>query len=256
MPSKTNLDYVQDILSALDSDEINSVDDTVESAQVLRILKRTYDSIVSRADLNEHYTMFQLEASGTSTKPVLMTRPTDVSSILWIKYNVETADDTNDNFREITFLPLDTFLNMTHRLTESDTQVDTFTQTIDTSSIKFFYENDRAPRHYTTYDDHTIIFDAYDSAIEATLQKAKTQCYGKKDQSFTSTDAFVPFLDVEFGTLLLNEALVVAFAELKQVPNEVAKMWAQRAWTKVSNSKRGINQNRKPILDQVNYGRK
>ncbi len=252
MPSKTNLDYVQDILSALDSDEVNSVSDTVESLQVLRILKRTYDSIVTRADLNEHYNLFRLTASGDNTKPTLMTRPSGVSSLLWVKYNTETSDDTNDNYREITFLPLDTFLNLAHQLKEDADNVGTFTH----ENQKFYYEDDRAPRYYTTYDDYTLIFDAYDSEVDTTLQTSKTQCYGKLDQTFSLTDTFVPFVDVEFGTLLLNEALVTAFGELKQVPNEIANKWAMRAWTKVSKAKRAIDQNRKPINDQVNYGRK
>jgi hypothetical protein len=225
--------------------------------QVLRILKRTYDSIVTRADLNEHYTLFELEASEDITKPTVMYRPDDVSSVLWVKYNCETADDTNDNFTDMTFLPLDSFLNQMHLLKLDADNVDSFTLDVDgVDTIQFVYEDDRAPRYYTTFDDRTIIFDSFDSDVENTLQNEKSLCYGKKDQTFSMTNTFVPFMDVEFGTLLLNEALVVAFAELKQVPNEVANKWAMRAWTKIHNSKRGIDQKRHPIEDQVNYGRK
>jgi len=260
MPAKTNLDYVQDILSALDSDEVNSVSDTVESMQVLRIVKRTYDSIVTRADLNEHYTLFELTASTDITKPTLMTRPTNVSSIIWVKYNMETADDSNDNFREVIFLPLDSFLNRMHNLKEDADNVESFTQVISSGlssdTITVLYETDRAPQYYTAFDDYTLLFDSYDSDVDTTLQKTKTLCYGKKDQTFLLTDDFIPFIDVEFGSLLLNEALVVAFAELKQVPNEVANKWAMRAWTKIGHGKRAIDQGRHPLADQVNYGRK
>ncbi len=39
---RTLLDMVQEILSDMDSDEVESIDDTVEAEQVVSILKSTY----------------------------------------------------------------------------------------------------------------------------------------------------------------------------------------------------------------------
>lgn len=263
MPSKTLLDYTQDILSALDSDEVQSITDTVESLQVARVIKRSYDAIVMRADLNEHYTTFQVYASGDNNQPTIMYRPDDVDNIQWLKYNCETADDTNDNWRDVQFQPLDTFLKFQYQLkADADNVVSfdlvntTWMTTGATDTITVLSRNDKAPQYYTCLDDYTLIFDSYDAEVDTTLQEDKSLAYGKKDQIFTMDDEFIPFVDQEFGTLLLNESMALAFAELKQVPHELATKWANRAWTKTGKAKRGVDNNRRPIDDQVNYGRK
>lgn len=256
MSSLTLLDYVQLIASSLDSDEVNSYDDSVESLQIANVVKTVYDDIQSRADLNEHYTMFELTASGTSTRPVMMHRPSFVTSLLWVKYNIIADGETAPHWREIKFLPIDKFMEMQYQLSTDDSNVGSFDYTVNTdNTLTFIYRDDKAPDYYTTYDDTTIIFDSYDSEVDTTLQKTKTLCYGKKDQTFTLSNTFVPFLDRDLSNLLLNEAKVLAFSELKQVGHDVAKQWANRGWTKVQKSKRGINQDRTELDRAPNYGK-
>ena len=43
MPKMSLLEMTQDILSDMDSDEVNSINDSVESLQVLGIIKNTYE---------------------------------------------------------------------------------------------------------------------------------------------------------------------------------------------------------------------
>lgn len=255
MSSYTLLEYVQAILSSMDSDEVSSITDTTESLQVAHIVKTVYNDIQLRMDFPEHYTLFELDASGTSTKPVLMTRPSDVMSIEWVQYNKVQSGDTDPIYRKIDFLPLDKFLLMQDTLNVSDTTVESFDQTISSDSITFIYRNDKAPDFYTTYDDLTLIFDSYDSAVDTTLQKDKTRCYGRKDQTFTLENSFVPFLDRDASTLLLNEAKVLAFAELKQMGHDVARQWASRGWNKMQKTKRGVDAIRNELDRAPNYSR-
>lgn len=256
MAEYTLLDYTQTILASLGSDQVNSISDTVESLDVVNIIKTVYNDIQARVDLPEHYTLFQLNASTDNLKPVLMTRPEDVMSIEWIQYDKIIDGATDPNYSDIKFLPINEFLARMNMLTLSDTQIDSMTHTIGVDDITFLFYNDRAPTYYTTFDDRTIIFDAYDAAVDTTLQKTKTRCYGRKDQSFVQNDTFVPFLDRDLSTLLLNEAKVLAFAELKQMSNDPARMWATRGWTKSQVSKRGIDQNRNELDRVPNYGRR
>jgi len=44
------LDITQKILSSLDSDPVNSIDDTVESIQVADIVKESYYSLMAERD--------------------------------------------------------------------------------------------------------------------------------------------------------------------------------------------------------------
>jgi hypothetical protein len=255
MSEYTLLDYVQTILSAMDSDEVSNITDNTESLQVANVVKTVYNDIQARLDLNEHYTLFELTASGDSTKPVLMTKPSDVVSIQWIQYDKVLDGDTDPIYREVLFKPLDEFLAMTDTLNVSDTEVESFDHTVGSDSITFIYRNNKAPTYYTTFDDLTLIFDSYDSTVDTTLQKDKTRCYGRKDQTFTLSNSYVPFLDRDASTLLLNEAKILAFAELKQMGHDVARQWANRAWVKSQKQKRGVDQNRSELSRLPNYGR-
>jgi hypothetical protein len=258
MSEYTLLDYVQTILSSMDSEEVNSITDTTESLQVANIVKTVFNDLQSRLDLPEHYTLFELNASGDDTQPVLMTRPSDVMTIIWVQYDKVLDGDTDPVYQKLTFLPLDEFLRMQDALLVSDTEVASFdyTPTGTTDSITFIYRNDKAPDYYTTFDDLTLIFDSYDSDVDTTLQKTKTRCYGRKEKEFTMSNSYVPFLDRDASTLLLNEAKVLAFAELKQVDNPVARQWANRGWVKSQKNKRGINNLRNELDRAPNYGRR
>src|SRR5688572_11636368 len=124
MPSYTLLDYVQTIASSLDSDEVNSYDDSVESLQIANIVKTVYNDIQARADLEEHFDVFELTASGDAAKPILMFRPDDVSSILWLKYNKIADGEVNPRWEDIIFMPVDEFINFTYQLLPSEGNVD------------------------------------------------------------------------------------------------------------------------------------
>lgn len=82
----TNLDMVQSILSALGSDEVNSVSDTTESRQVLEVLRTTYFNIVSRAGLTNQKQLVQLDPSLDPSIPVIMYVPDGIKKVEWIKY--------------------------------------------------------------------------------------------------------------------------------------------------------------------------
>lgn len=241
MAAYTTLDYTQTILSSLDSDEVNSISDTVESLQVANIIKTVYNDIQARTDLPEHKTLFELTASGDTSAPNIMYRPSDIISIDWVQYDKILSTETDPNYQEITFMPIGQFLVMTNTQNTDEAWIDEVSLTISSDTVTFKYRNDTGPKYYTTFDDSTIVFDAYDSAVDTTLQKAKTRCYGKKDQAFQMTDTFVPFVDRDLSTLLLNEAKVLAFAELKQTQHAVAGQWARRGWVKSQKSKRAID---------------
>lgn len=88
----TLLQLTQNILSSLDSDEVNSIFDTTESMQVATCIQTTFFNLVSRAGLPDQMQLFQLVPSGDSSKPVLMFKPANVDKIDWLKYL-----DTNPN---------------------------------------------------------------------------------------------------------------------------------------------------------------
>ena len=252
------LEMVQDILSSLDSDEVNGIADTVEAQQVATIIKTVYNDIISRANLPEHFDLFELNASGDPDKPTVMFRPDRVQSLLWLKYDKRSPDETESNFQMVKYLKPLTFLDFTNGYRQSPANdIERFTlSTANASSIEIIYLNNKAPDYYTSWDDHTIVFDSYDNEVDTTLMKNKTMAYGEFEPTFVMKDDFVPDLDSRQFSLLFNEAKAQAFAELKQSENARAEKQARRAWVTLSHQKANTPQNYPYLKTLPDYGRK
>lgn len=242
---------VQNILSSLDGDEVNSISDTTEAKQVAEIIRTTYFNIVARANLPEHTKLFGLTASGDNDLPVLMYRPDEVANIEWIKYNVSEEIDasTYPEFRYVTILPHDQFLDMVQRFSTDDAAVETF----ELNNKRYFFKNDTQPTYCTILEDYQIIFDSYNSDVDTTLQESKTLCLGQVIPTFTMSDTFIPDLNDRQFPLLLAEAKSVAFLEMKQMDNPQAVLESRRQWRVAQKSKTLIKPD---YLDQLpNFGR-
>lgn len=247
---------VQDILSSMDSDEVNSISDTTESLQIANIIKTTYRDLVTELELPDEYTLFQLSSSGDSDKPVTMTIPNGIVNCEWIKYNKVSTTDTRQQFREITYLPKEEFLVLVNSYNSSATNTIQFTLTESGVDFELLVHNDKAPEYYTTFDERTIVFNSYNVSVDSTLQSSKTICYGKKDFSFTLEDTFVPFTEKRYESLLFNASKALAFAELKQMTNNKAEKAERRGRIKTQSSKHAVPHGRS-AYDQIHgYGRR
>lgn len=233
----TNLDMVQLIASSMDSDEVNSVNDSVESQQILKVIRTAFFDIIERSNLPEHMDIVNLQASGSSTYPIVMYVPTNISKIYWVKYNKETTEDPNLNFQQLEFLALQEFLDRMYTLTESEDEVLQMDLTVNGNTIPFLYRNDKHPEFYTSYDDRTLIFDSYLATEDSYLAGAKTLALGKEVVTYEMTDTFTPPLDEQQFALLLNEAKALAWLELRQTPHQKAELNARRAWINTQRSK-------------------
>lgn len=250
----TLLELTQDVLSSMDGEEVNSINDTTESTQVVKIIKTVYDDIISRAELPISRTLFTLDASGDSLKPVLMTKPLTIDSIDWVKYNRIISGSVDPAWLEMKFMPLDEFMLMTQGMSPANDFVDSMAHTVNGFNLVFHFRNDVSPMYFTSFDDNTIIFDAYDSAVDNTLQSSKTLCYGELTNIFTESDNWVPNLQPQQFSLLLNEAKSLAWAELKQVVHQKAETSARRNWIHLQTTKR--NTPTYPDHSGPDYGRK
>lgn len=236
------LEMVQLILSSLDSDEVNSISDTVESNQVALLIKSVFYDCATDLSLPEHETLFQLNPSGDSAKPTLMTVPTNVTHVNWIAYNnVDSSDtDTTDHYETCDFIPFEQFQEMQQSLRDQDTGTDSLTYTNNGQSFVHWYYTDRMPLKYTSTDNYTLLFDAYNADVDTTLQQSKTQCHGIVYPTWTMSDSFTPDLGPTQFSYLVNRAKVRAFAELKQAPNQEAISEARRQKIIIQKKKRTV----------------
>lgn len=231
----TLLEIVQDILSDLDSDEVNSISDSVESLQVSQIVKTTYFNIIDGKDWPHLYQFFQLEATDDVDQPTHMRLPDNVVDLSYIKYNKKETGDTYDKYTNITYKTPIEFMKI---LDARHNDASDITAVTDDTGVTLNIINDTAPTYYTSFDNEHVIFDSFDSDIDDTLLAAKTQGYGKVYPTWTASDSFTPDLPTNSFSYLLNESKSVAFAVLKQTTNPKAEQhsvtqrrrMSQEAW--------------------------
>jgi hypothetical protein len=281
----TLLEITQEVLSAMSSDEVNSVSDSAESLQVANIIKRKYYDIVSRGDLPEHNQLFQLNPSLSNIEPTLMFIPDGIGRIEWIKYfntnpnaggsvlsntrtneinqippsiPPSTAVQAGPGYQYVTMLPIAQFLEITN-FDPADPNVNSYIFS-DTSNdfpdnFTIFYKNDNQPRYCCILSNFYVIFDSYDSTQDTTLQGSKTECFGQVVPAFKLEDSFIPDLDVQQFPLLINEAKALAFYELKQQPHAKAELEIKRQWSAVQKH-RSINNRPSYFGELPDFGRK
>lgn len=235
----TLLDIVQTVASSMDSGAVNSINDTEESLQIATVARTAYFDFIARAKLPVHYTEFSLVALGNPSQPVLMTLPSTIKEVTWLKYDVDPG--TGPIWSLITPLDQATFINRMHEIDPSEDNILSYTYTQNGDPQSFYCFNDRAPSYYTSLDDQTFVFDAYNAALEATLQSSKTSCYGQKYIPWSMTDTFIPNMEEDQFPVYLNEVKSLAWMELRQMPHQKAEQNARRGWMHLQKSKKAIN---------------
>jgi hypothetical protein len=246
---------VQNILSSMDGDQVNNYYDTTESLQVASIIETCYNDLVSNLDLPEHMSLFELEPSLDVSLPIIMYVPSDVLSVEWIKYNASLTTDTEILYQDVTPLTLNEFVDRTYSFGSDSDTVDVSTITVGSDTFTVKYDTDRAPSYYTSIDDNTLLFDAYNNNEDTTLVSNKTMCFGKRLPTFTLSNNFVPDLDPQQFSLLYNEAKAQCFLELKQVQNISAERKARKGWIRSQITKEAVPLERE--YDKLpNYGRR
>jgi hypothetical protein len=202
----TLLELVQSILRAMESDEVSSISETREALDVADIVKECYFDIIGRLHPAEEEGLFKLDASGDNTKPTLMTVPSTVSKIDWIKY--DHGDDTQE-------------YNLLRYLEPVE---------VDNTDYTFYFRNDAHPTRYTILKDYYVIFDSFLLTEDDTLTQVRSLGFGQILPEWELEDTFVPNLDPRHFQLLLKEAKATAFTEMKQIENPRAERSARHNW--------------------------
>lgn len=205
----TLLEIVQNILSAMESDEVNSIGDTVEALQVAEEVRTAFDDLFTTYGWPSQEGWIKLNASNDPDLPTTMTLPDNVEEIYWVKYNVGTVEQPE--FVEVRRGDPSLFFRYGTVYTSQ------------TSPIKLvdnlYVQTDRHPTYWTTYDNKTLVFNSYNSAVDDTLQQSKVLCWGRTTPKFELRDDFIPPIDQMHFPLLLSEAKRMCFVNYKGVAN-------------------------------------
>lgn len=241
----TLLEMVQSILSDMDSEMVNSINDSVEAMQIASVIQDTYFNLVSSREIPELKQLLTLTSLSDITRPTHFRYPTDCKEIETLFYNVNDLGGVE--YREIHYIQPLLFLSRSPSSTNSNSLVVTDVD----STTKLVIANDRHPTYYTSFDDEHIIMDAYKSSVDTTLQESKTRAYGTVYPSFTIADSFEPDIDRTLLPYLLAEAKSACFSLFKSGPDPKVEQSARRLKSYIQNDQyRTKQENKRP-----KYGR-
>jgi hypothetical protein len=229
------LDMTQNILSALDSDPVSSIDETVEAIQVSELIREAFFELMSQRDWPFLFVLGQLQGLSDTSNPTKMKIPDTWNKVKWIKYNK----------KEVEWLPPEVFNDMITNRTEIAGSVNAAGYVINAD-----------PQYWTSYDDTYIIFDGYNSTVDNTLHAAKSIAYGTQQAVWQQIDTFVPNIPEKFFPTLLAEAKSQAFVNLKQTSNAREERKATRGRMAMRNEAWRNENGEAKYNTKVNYGRK
>lgn len=249
MAKFTLLDIVQAILNDMDSDEVNSIDDTVEAGQVAQIVKTTYIDMMSNRNWPHTAGTINLTASNSVSTPTHMTIEDDVKEFISINYNKASVGETRRKYSPIYWMEPDDFLRFTNKRNSDETNIDII---VDPTGVELLIRNDKAPDKFTSFNDKTLVFDSYDNIVDNTLQSSKTQARGFLMKTLVIHDDTIPDLPDEAFSALIAEATTRAQLKLRQVQdvsaaNEASKQqrWLSKKARRIANFQRYPDYGRK-----------
>ncbi|MDC0637251.1 hypothetical protein OAP25_01000 [Flavobacteriaceae bacterium] len=225
MPKLTLLDMTQDILSDMDSDDVNSINDTPDSLQVAGILKSSFYDLIDSKDSWPHLRGLMPLDSATTARPTHMKLPENVKELTLLKYDKRKSGETQAKYQDVEYKYPDEFLAIVNSYKTDEPNVISVT---DFSDAKIAVKTDQAPQYWTSFDDEYIVFNSYDSSVETNLQQSKSQCMASRSPSWTLSDDFIPDLPDEAFSRLLAEAKAACFSRLKQLTDNKAEQQAIR----------------------------
>ncbi len=225
MAAKKNLLAIcSEIASDMNSFGFNSIEDDIEGIQIATIVRSTYENMLDTRKWSHTKKRFFLDAT-TVTTPTTLKLPENVNEVLSVRYDIADAGADSD-YAEITYLDPEAFLERSLALNESATNV---TRITDVDGQIIFIQNDRAPLHYTSFDDVHLTFDNFDNTVDLTnLVAAKTQIMGYIIPAFSLTDTFIPDLPAQAFSQLIAESKAACHDILLQQVNQTQERKAKR----------------------------
>tara|TARA_B100001564_G_scaffold329043_1_gene313219 strand:- start:487 stop:1164 length:678 start_codon:yes stop_codon:yes gene_type:complete len=224
----------------MDSEDVNTISDTIEAQQVASVVEDTYFNIIAARSIPEHNKLIPLVSLANNAKPTHFTYPARTKQLMRVDYNIGTA--SVPDYREIVYVEPLVFID---RMDETAKKVTTVDQ-----SVELFVASDKDPSYYTSFNDNHIIMDAYDVSVEANLASNKTRAFCAIYPTFSQTDSFAIDLDQTLMPLLLAESKSACMSLFKGGSDPKVEQAARRLKSYVQN-----DQYKTRLASRNQYGR-
>lgn len=246
---KTLLQIVQDILSAADSEPIDSIVDTLEGEQATQVVEEVFYDIVLQ-QVPEHQSLIVLTPASDSQFPTHFKFPDNVTNVEHVWYDQTKALVGLGNYHKVHWCEPMEFLRRSDQFDENSTDVQTVEDKSAGTTLRI--RTNQFPQFYTSFDDEWLVMDGFNSAYDDTLQQSKVRAFGRTFPVFDRfDDNYVPDLDFEFHNYLLQESMARFMDRFKGGATPKVEQAARRARALLQNNK--YRKTRKP--KRVAYGR-
>lgn len=243
------LDIVQDVLNDINGDEVNSIDDTVESTQVAFIIKSTYIAMMSSRNWAHMRKPIQLIPTTDLTQPTQVYLADEVKELAFINYDSRKVSEERPKYIEMKWRDPDDFLRITNGYNPVN---DNVTEVVTESQVNISILNDRSPTIYTSFDDKTLIFNAYDSERETNIQATYFQSMAYMMPSWVMEDDAIPNLPDGAFSALIEESKSRASIKLRQVVDSKSEQESRRQQKWLSRKNRRVHN----TIKYPDYGRR
>lgn len=224
MAKYTMLEYVQLIGEAIESDEIDELDETIEATTIMNILQQTYNEVLDRRDwefLRDRVVQLDPRNAADAAQINQLRIPESVTAIQCLRYL-----STQGKYTDLTYLQPCDFLAQLHGRNAADANIATVPNP---DGVPMYILTDKAPTYYTSFDEESIAFDAYETVRGIGNQLADTVIVGniKPVPVWANPLAVLPIPE-RMNSLVLNEAIATANYRLRQTADPRAERLARR----------------------------
>ena len=250
MAKRTILKLVQDIGKAIGSDEIDSLDETIESVEIADILEQVFNEVISRKRwefLKDRPRQLDARAGG-STQLNTLVIPSDVTRVNCLQYR--NTENTRVEFTKIQYLQPCEFYEQVQPRNPAD---DNITAIAGTDGVLLNIITDAPPTFWTSFDEEIITFDAYDAAKGTGNLVADSVIIADivPAVDFTDPTAVLP-LPQRMETLIYNEAISTCAIRLRQTVDPKAERIARRQHIALREQEHITNKD----FEEKSYGRR
>ncbi len=228
----TLLEIVQDISSTMNSDEVNSISDTVESMQIAMTVRSTYYSMIGNLERLDQYDLISFESSGDTDLPTHMRVRDDVDHFKWVRYR-DTSVADQEAYKDVCWLSPSDFVDKVTTYTGDDS---TFVRVGEAQAYIPILTN-KQPQWFTSFDDEYLIFDSYDSEVDDTLQESKIMALGQTIPTFVLEDNEYPDLPSKYFPQLLAEATEACMWYGRQMQDPISGRRARQQYVRHQNNR-------------------
>jgi hypothetical protein len=253
----TLLEMTQNILSAMNSDDVNSITDTVESQQVAEEIRTTFRELYNNHDMGSFEGVINLQSPSDITRATTLLLPSNVQFVKWIKYIDFRTGSGDDNlvFKDVEYVEPEDFIL---RIVNGPDPVNSVDVHLVTGNPGMYtVASDKAPSFYTIFQDsQELVFDSFDQLHESFLTSSSSLAWGTLYQTFELNDSFVPPIPASEFPHLLAEAKAACFINIKEIANSFEEARSRRQLVRSQRRPATVAGQKKGVLTHVDYSRK